>query len=82
MPEETRRAPRPLALAALLIVIAFGIAFAAVLALDLMRRYHQLTVQAQPTHEMRLSIPGDVQCPGLSRRVPYHAHRPAAAKWI
>lgn len=79
MPQRIQRASRPLAAAALFLVIAVGIAFDAALAHQLVKRY-QRVVHAPPPQEMRLTVPGDGVCPALPHwdphhGIPFHAQR-------
>lgn len=70
MPEKPQRASRLLAAAALLLVVGLGVLFEAMLAHELVKRYHRF-VQAQPAQEMRLTIPGEGVCP-RPRWDPHH----------
>ena len=101
MPQETsQKKPRAiplLVLAALLLVLTFGIVFTAMMTHALLAR-HQSFTQAHQSQQMRLRSPHEEKCPGLSGRAPsyHHAHRdrltvgnaaapgclPASSRWV
>lgn len=75
--QQSRPASHPFALAALVMVLTFGLVFAAVLAHELLARQHRLMVlQAHQARELRSPIPDAQRCPALYARMPNDAvHR-------
>jgi hypothetical protein len=70
-----RVAARLLAIAALLLVIALGLVFEAMLAHELLKRSHRWAVQAQPAQETYQWTPGEGVCPARPEWDPHHRHR-------
>jgi hypothetical protein len=59
-------------MAALLLVIALGMAFEALLAHELMKRSHRWAVQVQPAQETFQRMPGEEGCPARPYWDPHH----------
>ncbi|MCM2250998.1 MAG: hypothetical protein NDJ19_01435 [Ramlibacter sp.] len=76
-PQRSGHASHPFALAALVMVLTFGLVFAAVLTHQLLARQHRLMVlQAHPAQELRSPVPDAQRCPALYGRMPDDAiHR-------
>lgn len=75
--QQSRRASHPFALAALVMVLTFGLVFAVVLAHELLARQHRLMVlQAHQAQELRSPVPDAQRCLALYGRMPNDAvHR-------
>jgi hypothetical protein len=70
-----RVAARLLAIAALLLVIALGLVFEAMLAHELLKRSHRWALRAQPAQETYQWTPGQGVCPARPHWDPHHGHR-------
>lgn len=70
-PQQSRRVSHPFALAVLVMVLTFGLVFAAVLAHELLARQHRLMMlQAHQAQQLRAPVPDAQRCLAPYGRMP------------